>query len=85
MMNSPARYDVRHCFYDFCKQTILHGWHYLAEGSPGEGGGANGEERQQRPEQDGDEPDGGGGATCHGASLRGLATGVKPRGRWGVW
>ena len=39
-MNSPARYDVRHCFYDFCKQTILHGWHYLAEGSPGEGGGS---------------------------------------------
>ena len=22
---------VRHCFYDFCKQTILHGWHYLAD------------------------------------------------------
>ncbi len=23
--------DVQHCFYDFCKQTILHGWHYLAD------------------------------------------------------
>ena len=22
---------VRNCFYDFCKQTILHGWHYLAD------------------------------------------------------
>ncbi len=22
---------VRHCFYDFCKQTILHGWRYLAD------------------------------------------------------
>jgi len=21
----------QHCFYDFCKQTILHGWHYLAD------------------------------------------------------
>ena len=20
---------VKGCFYDFCKQTILHGWHYL--------------------------------------------------------
>ncbi len=25
--------DVRHCFEDFCKQTILHGWHYLAADS----------------------------------------------------
>ncbi|TRY72274.1 hypothetical protein TCAL_14853 [Tigriopus californicus] len=24
--------NVRQCFFDFCKQTILHGWHYLAEG-----------------------------------------------------
>lgn len=24
--------SIRHCFYDFCKQTILHGWHYLVEG-----------------------------------------------------
>ena len=23
--------NVRRCFKDFCKQTILHGWHYLAE------------------------------------------------------
>ena len=22
---------VRQCFVDFCKQTILHGWHYLVE------------------------------------------------------
>ena len=22
---------LQHCFYDFCKQTILHGWHYLAD------------------------------------------------------
>lgn len=33
---SNAEFDndemgVRHCFYDFCKQTILHGWHYLAD------------------------------------------------------
>ena len=23
--------NVRHHFSDFCRQTILHGWHYLAE------------------------------------------------------
>lgn len=28
--------NVRNCFYDFCKQTILHGWHYLAERDPEE-------------------------------------------------
>ncbi len=25
------RFKFQHCFYDFCKQTILHGWHYLAD------------------------------------------------------
>jgi hypothetical protein len=31
--NAPSddEMGVRHCFYDFCKQTILHGWHYLAD------------------------------------------------------
>ena len=28
---SDDEMGVRHCFYDFCKQTILHGWHYLAD------------------------------------------------------
>ena len=23
--------ELRKCFVDFCKQTILHGWHYLVE------------------------------------------------------
>lgn len=27
----PNESGVQHCFYDFCKQTILHGWHYLAD------------------------------------------------------
>ena len=29
--NRQDEMGVRHCFYDFCKQTILHGWHYLAD------------------------------------------------------
>ena len=29
--SSDDEMGVRHCFYDFCKQTILHGWHYLAD------------------------------------------------------
>ena len=29
--SSQDEMGVRHCFYDFCKQTILHGWHYLAD------------------------------------------------------
>jgi len=28
---TPQGPDVQNCFYDFCKQTILHGWHYLAD------------------------------------------------------
>ncbi len=28
---NPDRSEVTTCFEDFCKQTILHGWHYLAE------------------------------------------------------
>ena len=30
-VSSDDEMGVRHCFYDFCKQTILHGWHYLAD------------------------------------------------------
>jgi len=30
-VKDPQEAGVHQCFYDFCKQTILHGWHYLAD------------------------------------------------------
>ncbi len=41
---------VRGCFYDFCKQTILHGWHYLVHDKDS-GAGEAGKQRQQAAEK----------------------------------
>ena len=40
-LKSESEKNVRQCFFDFCKQTILHGWHYLAEWDSNPGSNSN--------------------------------------------
>ena len=41
-----------HCFRDFCKQTILHGWHYLADSENSAIGGNGNHQQDTRCDSD---------------------------------